>query len=382
MAENDIDALLNDGDNNLSSEDELNEIYGTGKRFAGADNIFDDLAAFNGLPPLKALSTSTYYGINMTGSMTVPNPQRDQTGLVFFTRPRLNLSYDNTVNDRILGTLVNTDKRSVESIVRSYLDPVGHAGRPGRQQMDYWGSDIVDPKNPFITCMTNLCQTLSGWPDQITDTYKTKPGLYKEEHIQYDSFADNYSSYSLSGTFYNPVGKPISYMSRIWQRYGALVKIGDVDPYPEHLFENEMDYNTRIYRLTLDLTRTYITGIAACGAAIPTTNNAGTQFDYNAEDIATDGQFTTNITFECVGAMYNDPILMVEFNEVVTMFNPLMADNTRKTHYVKLSLRERMFLNFKAYPRINIKNSELEWWCSKTDYANYTKIGKAYGYNN
>ena len=62
-----------------------------------------------------------------------------------------------------------------------------------------------------------------------------------------------------------------------------------------------MDYNTRIYRITLDLSRTYITGIAACGAGIPTTNNAGTKFDYNAEDTATDGQFTTNITFECVG---------------------------------------------------------------------------------
>ena len=79
--------------------------------------------------------------------------------------------------------------------------------------------------------------------------------------------------------------------------------------------------------------------------------------------------------------MYNDPILMVEFNEVVTMFNPLMADNTRKTHYVKLSLRERMFLNFKAYPRINIHTSELEWWTSKKNYATYTKLGKEYGYN-
>ena len=67
MADNDIDALLNDGDNNLSTEAELNEIYGTGNRFVGADNIFDDLAAFNGLPPLKSLSTSTYFGINMAG---------------------------------------------------------------------------------------------------------------------------------------------------------------------------------------------------------------------------------------------------------------------------------------------------------------------------
>lgn len=382
MADNDIEALLNDGDSNLSAESELNEIYGTGKRFAGADNIFDDIAAFNGLPPLKSLATSSYYGINMAGSMTLPSPQRDQHGLVFFTRPRLNLSYDNIINDRILAVLDNKDKRSVESIVRSYLDPVGHEGRPGRQISDYWGSDLVDTNNPFIAVMTNLCQTLNGWPDQITDTYKSKPGIFKEEHMQYDSYPDNYSSFTLSGSFYNPVGKPISLMSRMWQRYGSLVKLGDIDPYPEQLFENEMDYCTRIYRLTLDLTRTYVTGIAACGAAIPTTNNIGTKFDYNAEDPISDGQWNTNISFECVGAMYDDPILMVEFNEVGCMFNPLMADNTRATHYRKLSLRERFFLNFKAYPRINMQNSELEWWVNKTDYNTYLKMSKNYGYNN
>ena len=378
---NEIDARLHDGDNNLSTEEELNLIYDTGKRFKGAEHIFDDISSINGLPPLKSLSTSSYFGINMTGSMTLPSPQRDQHGLVFFTRPRLNLSYDNTYNDRILGTLVSTDKRSVESIVRSYLEPVGHAGRPGKEKEDYWGSDLVDPLNPFICCMTNLCQTLNGWPDHITEVYKTKPGLFKEEHMSYDGFPDNYGSFSISGSFYNPVGKPISLMMRMWQRYGALVKLGKVDPYPEHLFENEMDYNTRIYRVTLDLTRTYITGIAACGAAIPTTNNVGTKYDYNAESPIEDGQWNTNINFECVGAIYDDPILFVEFNELVCMFNPLMANSTRDKYFKKLSLKNRFLFTNRAYPRINLGNSELEWWVKNEDYTTTMNRVKDYGYN-
>lgn len=380
MTEEDYEALLNNSDGQTSSQDELNTIYRTGKRFDGAGNVFDDIAAMSGLPPLKAISTATYYGINMSGGLTIPSPQKDQHGLVFFTRPRLNLSYDNTSADRILGTLVNTDKRSVESIVRSCLDPEGHRGRTGRQAEDYWGSDLVDPLNPFIACMTNLCQTLNGWPDHITDIYKSKPGMMKEVYMQYDGYADNYGDFSLTGTFFNPVGKPISLMMRIWQRYGALVKIGDIDPYPEHLFENEVDYNTRIYRLTLDLTRTYVTGIAATGASLPSTNNIGTKFDYNTEDTVSDGQWTTNVTFECVGAMYDDPILVMEFNEVVCMFNPNMADDSRSKTYRKLKANEKQMFNFKSYPRIDPQTSELEWWCSKSEYNNVKRLGGDYGY--
>jgi hypothetical protein len=215
------------------------------------------------------------------------------------------------------------------------------------------------------------------------DTYTSRAGVQKEEFSMVDSTAKMYQAFDLSCNFRNIVGDPIGYMFHVWTQYASLVRTGTFDPHPEMILENEIDYNTRIYRLILDPSRTYVLRIGACGAAFPTTNSIGSTFNY-----ATDKPFNRDtdqlsITFRAMGAMYYDPLLIRQFNRTVMMFNPAMfttagndrgssddpnGDELRKSTMVKLNAVEKPMFNYQGYPRINPYTSELEWWVPKSDY--------------
>jgi hypothetical protein len=135
------------------------------------------------------------------------------------------------------------------------------------------------------------------------------------------------------------------------------------------IIENEVDYQTRIYRLILDPSRKYVQKIAACGAGFPISAPIGAAFNFESDTPINRANDQIQMTFRCVGAMYQDDILIDEFNRTVSMHNRDMeTDSSRASEMTKLTPEYFNLFNFKGYPRINPDTYELEWWVNTADF--------------
>lgn len=337
-------------------------------------DIIDFISRTNGFGALSESGTNSLYGINHRG-IGSPIPQNtDVQGLTFFTRPRLNLSYDNLVTDRVFTPLMTSNDKSYQRAVRCMLDP--DSARPSnidprsQKALPPVQSRHVDELNPFIPMLQNHLLSLSGWPDPSFSFFTSKEGMAKEQWGMIDDAARNFGTYTLNGTFRNIAGDPITLLFNIWTRYAARVYDGTMLPYPEMIVDNEIDYHTRIYRLVLDPSHQFVQKIAACGACFPTGVSLGSSFNvasdggpYNKE---TNSQIS--VPFQCFGVDYNDPILINEFNALVMYYNKAMRDQYRESSMQKLRPGELMFFNYFGYPRIDPKTMEIQWWIFPKHY--------------
>lgn len=341
---------------------------------------------------IKRAGTNNMFGINHRG-LKAPIPEnRDQYGLTFFTRPQLNLSGANIRKDRRFYDLLNNynNNTNIQAFVRQTLDP--------RLQMDdalsnwknvkngesLWdpyssvynkvqSSPLVDPRMGFIPILTNNLVSLSGWPDLTLNSYTSEQGLKGNQWIMVDSAYDFLEAYDLSATFRNTRDEPIILMFQTWERYMSLVFEGALAPYLDMIANNEMDYNTRIYRLVLDESRRYVKKIAACGAAFPTTVPTGKFFDYSDEDIYNKSTREIDIQFHAVGAEYNDMVTCREFNWVSAIFNSDVRQylNSKSTmerglcSMIEIPRGMLWMLNHRGYPIIDYNTLELKWLIHK-----------------
>ena len=323
------------------------------------------LSRLSGYGTLSEAATNAMSGINHRG---VGNPtpyNTDNHGLTFFTRPRMNMSYDNIAMDRVLTPLLTDRKDSYQRAIRTLLDPDG-AFRSTPPVV----SDLVDHKSPFIALLTNNLLSLNGWPDPGVAYYESKPGVAKEAWAMVDDVARNFSSFDLQASFRNIAGDPITLLFYAWIRYAARVYDGTLMPYPEMIIDNEIDYQTRIYRLVLDPSRQWVQKVAACGASFPYSTSLGAAFNFSSDTpFAQDNAQQISVPFHCTGAEYQDPILFREFNDLVAMFNTDMGDDRRRSVMKELSKDELAYFNYYGYPHIDIRTQRLSWWVDKADYA-------------
>ncbi len=313
--------------------------------------------------------TSTYnifHGINALGGIPALPHNSDNQGLVFFTKPHLNLSYDNVISIRKLAFLADNNINSMGCLIKCMLNPLGYSEASDRVR-----SSILDDKCAFIP-ISNLLLSLSNPPDYTADTYTTTEGYNKEQVAWIDSRPGIWNVYDLQANFANMEGDPITTIFDVWIEYAQRVAEGSMLPFPINIVENRIDYQTRIYRLILDRTRTYVQKIWACCAAFPYTNPIGAVMGYNSSTHITTEANQIQITFKCIGSMFNEPILIKEFNELVGIFNPSMKDSNR-VKMVKVNgvtdsgLNKKALLKYKMYPFI-APSMELEWYAFKDEY--------------
>ena len=328
--------------------------HGPGNASEFVAEMMTKITTENGYGSVGSRVSQNYHGLNQLATPPGLPQNTDEYGYIFFTRPLMRLTYDNLIAERTLMPMMHTDKFSMFRAVRAYLDPVG--------AKTFYPSGLVDPKNPFITLMTNLCTTMSGWPNPQVDTYSSKAGIYKEQWSMYDGSSKIMGGFTLNATFKNIINDPISYLINTWGTYGSLVYDGTIRPYPEAAVMRYIDYQTRIIRLVLDSNHEYVQKWAACGTAIPTVNNLGSSFDYDISKPVNPELDDVSVTFTCNIAMYNDPIIILEFNRSVAAFNPAMSDRNRDTYMRKLARKEIPLFNYLAYPRVDEKTSEMQWW--------------------
>lgn len=326
-------------------------------------------------------------GINFRQTGNPVPRAKDTIGFTFFTRPQLNLDTFNITNYRGFYNLLTSNELSYQRFTRLMLDPrLGYNGR--------FKCPFVDNFNPFISVLTNNIVSLSGWPDLTAPTHTSESGLYGEEISFVDGVMNHYESFDLDVTFKNTKGNPLLYLFYIWIKYETLVFEGILNPYIDMITENEIDYNTRIYRLVLDQQKRYVTFIAATGASFPINVPTGNLFDYNIDAPFNTRNSEVNIRFRSLGFTAFEDILKLEFNKTMAMFNPNMnkllksdldkGDKAAREDgtvvyrgagsYVKLPYYLSMIadngvtgnsfynLNHKAYPYINLVTNELEFW--------------------
>lgn len=334
-------------------EQNKDKVINTGT-IPNADEIIRGITRESGYGTLDSALTANYFGINHRGSGNPVPLNNESTGLILFTRPRLNLSYDNIKSVRKMTPLLNNDLNSRERAIRAYLDPDG--------SREYYKSNLVDPLCAFIPLLTNNLISLSGWPDPDTPTYTSEAGIYGEQWAMTDGSGEINNVFNLSANFRNIANDPITYLFHTWTRYQTYVYEGKLTPRPDSILENEIDYMTRIWKISLDYTKQFVTRIAAVGVAFPKTDSTGAAFNVSEDNPLSRDTDEVSCEFVAIGAQYYDPILVQEFNDIVCIFNSNMKDGRREKNYTPLSPGLKPIFNYLGYPRINPYTSEMEWW--------------------
>jgi hypothetical protein len=321
------------------------------------DNVFGDTS----VGFIRSAITDTIHGINHRQQPNSVQINRDYYGLTFFTRPRMNMRTANLRQIREFSSLLTSVDLSLPRAIRAILDTecVNHGHTSG----------LVDNLQAFIPILTNQLISMSGWPDIDLPTFTSKPGAYQEAFSMADGITRDYATHNITANFRNIVGDPITSLFLVWCHYASQVFQGNLIPYPDALIENEIDYQTRIYRLVLDPSRRFIQKIAACGAAFPLNVPIGNSFNFESDTPINRANDQITINFRIMGPMYNDPILIHEFNQTVIQQNSSMADGFRASRFVQLNGSTFGLFNHHGYPRIDPTTWELEWWVPKDEYT-------------
>ena len=190
-----------------------------------------------------------------------------------------------------------------------------------------------------------------------------------------------YDSYDLDLKFVNSKDEPIMLLIQTWLKFMSRVYEGMMLPYMDVVVEREICYQTRVYRLITDEHKKYVKKIACANAGFPISYPMGSEFDYSDNAVYIDSNNEIGVRLKCVGACYNDPILVREFNMVVCAFNPAMGNVENgfkpKPNMLKITRKLLPLFNFRVYPRINEDTLELEWYVDKNSkrYAEVKRIG-------
>ena len=342
----------------------------TKEQFADGQAIIDNLMKIKTGAGISTAMTDIFTGANITGTVPAIKPNTNNHGYVFMTRPDLNLSPDNCRLNRNLMQLASANENSMLRAIAMMLSPQLANRFRGIK------SNLVDNRYPFLSISDNLVRSLTGWPSAQLGISTTPAGVNKGEHIQADSPAYYNGQFSLSLSTYDIVSSPVKRLYHYWTTYiGALLDNAyGLAPWPEYWFNGRLDYTTRVYRLIMDESRTYVEEIAATNYAIPQVPDLGPHFNFDAEQPRPFVGGTLNVELACSGAIYFDELLVLQFNRTVELFNPAMRDHTadkrdkkpvRSIYMVKVEKRYHGVFSGKAFPRIDPQTKELEWYVSK-----------------
>ena len=320
----------------------------------------------------------------------------------------------NVSNYRGFYNLLTDNAMSYQRYTRLMLDPrlckLGEINGSQTTERDL-KCPFVDYSNAFIPVLTNNIVSLSGWPDLTAPTRTSDAGLYGEEVSMVDGVTNHYESFDIDTTFRNTRGNPLIYLFYIWLKYESLVYEGILTPYTDFILENEIDYQSRIYRLVLDQQKRYVTYIGATGASFPINVPTGSLFDFNSDNVYNNKNSEINIRFRSMGFTAFEDILKYEFNRTTAIFNPdmksllkqdieggntdkILRESAVKTYrtpnngMVKIpyalaltmdsgSISDNKFyqLNHRAIPWINLSTNELEWWVKANRFNNVSSTG-------
>ena len=339
----------------------LNSIATTLSRLSKIDNLDEFMQYGAGIPGGDTRTeTALMRGISTTKSIRLP-AYKTNYGYTFFTRPMLALISSNLRNNPAeLGNLLST-RNDVYSWARRMLDPRIHANRA------VGPSPLVDEQMAFIPVLSNTLINISGWPDEILPTHTSKEGIRGEQHTMVDGIMEINRRVDIDATFRNIPDQPVLVLIKAWTMAAQLTHEFMAGPYTDFIRENELNYNTRIYRIVLDEYQEKIVDICATGASTPVAINTGQMFDYDMSSPFNDSSKELRVRFSSDGVMYHDPALLLDFNKTQAMFNANIRALMRgePTSLEKIPKRLLPYFSNRCYPYINLNSGQLEWYVDK-----------------
>lgn len=315
--------------------------------------------------------SDTFLGFDHRGLPNSIPINKDYYGMIFFTKPDMNMRASNIGRSRVHSPLLTPSALSYPRAFRCMLD-ARHKDHPNGEAFECPG--LVDPKQAFLPLLSNLVTNCGGWPDLEAPTYTSDPGVYGEQMSFVDGIASVYRTYDMTINFRNIQGDPITAIMYYWVMYAQMVFEGKLIPHTQNNVETAIDYATRIYRIVLDPTKRFVQKIACTGGSFPDRIPLGAAFNYENNGVFNSENKEIGINFRCIGTDYFDDIIIHDFNRTVMQSNPDMGDiRTTTLPYVNESTRrangmmkvpqEYLYLfNFNGYPFINVLTYELEWW--------------------
>lgn len=342
-------------ENIFAAVDELNRIYMHGP-YGKMDSVYAD--AFRGLNHRKA--------------PTALPKNREQTPLIFMTRPRLNLSDDNLRADRKFNSLAIGGRESLARAVRCLLDYRLMA-------RDKITSPFVDNRQAFIPIFMETATSVSGWQDIAAQTYTAPDGKMQESYGWVDGPVDIYRAFDIDLSFRNVEGNPAIFILAMWMYYQAYVFSGVLVPYPEYIMARRRDFDSRIFSVVLKSDGITVSQVLCCGAAHPVSVSSAGAHNFEFGKTLNDANDIVTARFRAYGQMHFDDIVIDQFNKAVEYTNNDMKDEYRQGLMVKVPHEELFIYNHQGYPRININNAELEWWIPVERYrsiANFIGASK------
>jgi len=352
---------------------------------ADIGTLLDLISRSSGMGGLSTSYADLLGGFDHRGMGSAVPIHTEGNGLVFFTRPNLCLSYDNLAQDRMLTPLLTDNVYTYQRAIRTMLDPVGSGlGLPSGTLGRNITTPLFNEKQAFMPLLTNTILSLNGWPDISLDTFTSPEGRLREVWSLGDGTSKNYQAVQLNATFRNIGGDPITLLFALWATYIDHVHQDVMSPYLENIMENRIDYGSRIFRFTMDPSRTRIQKYASCMGAYPIGVPIGAAMNFTHETpFSHENQQEVAIGFQGHGAEYMDPLILQEFNELVVKFNPMMDDDVRAVGYTKVSYQYLKHFNKSkdAFPWVNMETSELEWYVESSTYQSlvndYTSLASA-----
>lgn len=350
-----------------------------------------------GVGDINSTLFNVFRGFNHRGVGSIMPDNRDNQGFVFFTRPRLNLTYDNAYAARKLRPYLTDQADSIMRAIRVYLDPVSQNGGDvnymrgtmsksqlapllNTEKLPIVDCGLVRKDSPFIHILSEACMTLEGWPDETLDFYVSEPGVMKEQRALVDTYVDNYEVGDITATFRNVRGDVITHLFRCIMEYAGRTLGGELMPWPDSMMEYETDTDIRIWRLVLDESGRRLTKIGSAVSCIPYANPIGQTMNYDRSRTYHEDTREISIPFKSVGFEVNDPILIEEFNDTVYMFNDALyqaaLDPKKRDKYVPVKHRYLDYFTYELDMTIHEETHELIWW-AKRDY--YDEVIKEFG---
>jgi len=310
----------------------------------------------------RTAMTDTLYGHGQNEAVNTVLLNRELQGYTFIVKPQCNMKKSNIANDRRFYDVLTTKIMSIPRYIRGILDP-----RLASGLKETFKSPLLNPEDPFITILTNNTKTLTGWPDLTIDTTTTSEGIRKQQYTYIDGMLDYYQPFELNLTVANIREDPVLKLIFYWLQYGANVHEGIFAPYDDMIVNTELDYTTRIYRLTMSEDNRFVKMIAATGAAFPLNLPMGKFFDLDSNTHHNQSLKEVTIRWRCMGAFYNENFMIRDFNETVGMFNPAIRDylDGKETNLIKLTPEQITKIKFRSAPIIDPDTRELLWLVDK-----------------